>query len=72
MLFSICKKKHEATRIITYELWEHQDYMGYPHSYSIKKRNTMNNDIVSVIAKAVRSKQAIDLIWADVVAGEQK
>lgn len=72
MLFSLCKEKHQATQVITYELWEHQSATGQPHSWSIKKRNTLDNHIQRVIAESIKSKQAIDLIWSDILAGEQK
>lgn len=72
MLFSLCKEKHQATQVITYELWVHQTATGQPHSWSIKKRNMLDNHIQRVIAESITNKQAIDLIWSDIKGGLQK
>ena len=72
MLFSLCIEKKQATDRITYELWAHKSSNNNIHSYSIKKRDNLSNEVVYTIARSIKSKQAIYLIWNDILTGIQK
>ena len=58
----------KATSIITYKLIE---YTGITTVYSIAKMDN-EHDTIKWIAKSIHNKQAIDLIWNDVLSGLQK
>jgi len=73
MIISIPVAKKKATDIVTYELLANKLHTGEIFSYSIVKvRNYPDKREIEHVARGIKSKSAIDLIWADIEKGEQR
>lgn len=74
MLIGHSIAKHEATDVVTYKLVQN-DIVGMGSrdgvsSYTIWK--CYKGEMKERVANGIKNKQAVDLIWADIVAGIQK